>query len=121
MLINMIIEVALGGKRLKAPSDIAVVGSLTSVDPHVGLQVTLLVECTATVRLRADVLFLAHMSLQMHIEAQLPSIGLVTALEGAPEGLLFYMRLHVIVKVTFRHEGLTTLWVSTGKRSLRFL
>ena len=55
VLLQVIIQVSLGGKRAHAPGDIAVIWSLTGVDPHVGLEVALFVKGATTGRLRTDV------------------------------------------------------------------
>ena len=55
VLLQVIIQVSLGGKRAHAPGDVAVIGPLAGVDPHVGLEVAFFVKGAATRRLRTDV------------------------------------------------------------------
>jgi len=67
VLFQVIIQVSLGGKRAHAPGDVAVIGPLTGVDSHVGLEVALLVKCPTTGRLRTDVPLGSLMRFKMYL------------------------------------------------------
>ena len=67
VLLQVIIQVSLGGKRAHAPGDVAVIGSLACVDPHVGLEVALFVKGAATGRLRTDKALGALMRFKMYL------------------------------------------------------
>jgi len=51
----------------------------------------------------------------MDFKSDLSSVCFVTALEGAPEWLLLYMCLHMIIQMAFRHEGLVAAFVGARK------
>ena len=70
------------------------------------LQVPLLVEGFAAVFKGTHKVSLALMLLQVHLEALLPTVGLVAALDRAHKVLGLLMRLHVVPQVTLGHERL---------------
>lgn len=55
------------------------------------------------------------MSLEVDFKSDLSSVCFVTSLEGAPEWLLLYMCLHMIIQMAFRHEGLVAAFVGARK------
>jgi hypothetical protein len=55
------------------------------------------------------------MSLEVDFKSELSSVCFVTALKGAPERLLLYVYLHVIIQMAFRHEGLVAAFVGARK------
>ena len=80
MLLNVIIEVTLRAKRARAPGNIAMIGPLSSVDSHVGFEITFFIESASATFLGADELLEAKMSLEMDIESDLSAVGLVASL-----------------------------------------
>jgi hypothetical protein len=121
VLLQVIIQVSLGGKRAHAPGDIAVIGSLSGMDPHVGLEVTLFIKGAATGWLRTDVPLGAFMRFKMYFKPQGTCVCLIAPLVGTLVRFLFHVRLQVVIQMTFGHKRLITSGHRARKRAVRGL
>lgn len=94
---------------------------LASVDSHVCLQVSLLIEGSLASRLRANVLFEPAVRFQMHIQPLLPAVGLVASGFGAFELLLIQVRLQVVIQVALSHEGFAAALLGAREGPIRLM
>jgi len=119
VLLQVIIQVPLGGKRPHAPWDVTVIGSLAGMDSHVGLEVALFVKGATTGRLRTDESFGSVMRFLMHLKPQGTCVSLVTPLVGALVRFLFDVGLQVVIQMPLSHKSLITSDHRAWKRAIR--
>lgn len=119
VLLQVIIQVPLRGKRAHAPWDVTVIGSLTGMDPHVGLEVALFVKGATTRRFRTNESLGSLMRFLMHFKPQGTCVSLVTPLVGTLVGFLFDVRLQVVIEMPLSHKSLITSGHRAWKRSIR--
>ena len=80
----------------------------SSVQSHVGLEVSFLIESFAASLVRTDEVLDAIVLLDMDIESLDATVGLIAALDGALVHLDCLMGLKVVFEVASRHEILAT-------------
>ena len=119
-LVVVIVQVALSGERALTALGSAVIGLFTSVQSQMRLEVTFLVESLAAVLKWTDEVTLALVLFEMHLEALLPTVALIAALDRADEVLGLLMGLRMVAQVTLRHERLVAARKVALERTIIF-
>ena len=96
---------------------LTVIRLLSSVQSEMGLKITFLIECFATVFKWADIVFDPIVLLYVDVQSLNPTVRLIAPLDGTSVGLNILVRFHVILQVTFGHEVLLTTLHRTLKWS----
>ena len=115
---KVVVKVPLRRKRLRAVLRRTMIRLFTCMKPQMRLQVSLFVEGFLAVLKGANKVSRPIVLLQVHFQALLSTVRLVTTLNGADKVLLLLVCFSVISQVTLGHERFVAARVRTSKRTI---
>jgi len=116
LLLKVIVQMPLSSKSPITIGVRAVIRSLSCMQPHVGLEISFLVESFPTILEWTHEVAQTFMLLQMDFQPPLPTIGRVAARKRASKHFEFLVRLHVVLQVAFRHKRFLATFIGARKR-----